>query len=220
MRIARVLLLIVITAAVPVVGQDLPPLSMGWRAIAAEPHAVGNSKCAWIDHLASCESPADIYAWNLKKATKGNVEAAYQVGLAYLQGWGVRSNVTRAEYWFHIGAQTVPEKRWVGERFRDGIYAPRDIAKVDYWFRAAGDHDSLLQLARIYRSGALGSPDPSKASALCTALLKGGDGYARLAAFELGNMVLDDQFSSGIPKENSRRMLEPLLLVSENSRVS
>jgi len=177
-------------------------MEMRWVPSTQEPHPVGNRWCSVIDHLAECEQPGPMYAWNLKQAQKGNKEAAYQVGLAYMQGWGVSNNPDRAEYWFRIGATTPYEKRWVGERFRDGQYVPADVRKVDYWFRAAGDHDSLLQLARIYRSATFTTPDPGKSASLCLELLKGGDGYVRLAEFELGNMVLDDQYASGDPKQD------------------
>lgn len=170
---------------------------MGWIPVAQQTRAVGNKWCGLIDHLASCESPDGIYAWNVKLALKGNVEAAYQVGLAYLQGYGVRQDLSRAEHWFLIGALSPYEKHWVGDQYRSGRYFAKNLEKVDYWYRAAGDHFSLHELALVYRMGILGKPDPAKAVALNLELLKGGDGYVRLAEFELGNMVIDGQYASG-----------------------
>ena len=179
------------------VAQNAIPLQMGLTSVAQQTHAVGNKSCQAADHLASCEAPVAIYEWNLKLAEKGNVEAAYQVGLAYLQGYGVKQNLDRAEHWFQIGAQSAYEKQWVGDQYRSGRYFSRSLEKVDYWYRAAGDHYSLHELALIYRMGTLAPPNAEKAVALDLELLKGGDGYVRLAEFELGNMVIDAQYTSG-----------------------
>lgn len=193
----RHLMIVGLLAATFCFGQESPPLDMRWTPVMEIPHAVGNPLCVphnWVD---SCTFPGPIYAWNLTLALKGNAEAAYQVGLAYLQGWGVKPSQERAEHWLLIGAQSQFERRRVGDIYRSGEYFPASLDKTDLWYRRAGDHSSLLDLARIYRTGSMGKVDPDMAIPLCLELLRGRDGYVRLAEFELGNMAIDGQYSSG-----------------------
>ena len=210
-----------VLAGMSCLGQESPPLETGWLAAQRPTHAVGK-ECAPHSHTELCVSPASIYAWNVKLALQGNVEAAYQVGLAYFEGSGVRPDLTRAEHWFQIGVQSTYDKRWVGDQYRWGQFIPRSLEKTDFWYRAAGDHDSLLQLARIYRSGELGDPNPAKATALALGLLTGNDGYTRLAEFELGNMVLDNQYTSGDPRQDLRwaREIAQELIGGEEARLA
>ena len=203
-RIGLQLVGVCVLAGASCVGQEAPPVDMGWVPVAQAPYAVDNPLCVSHNRVASCTFPGPIYAWNVKLALKGNVEAAYQVGLAYLQGWGVKQDLARAEYWFLIGAQSPYEKHWVGDQYRWGRYFAKSLERTDSWYRAAGDHFSLHELALIYRMGTLGKPEAAKAVALDLELLRGGDGYARLAEFELGNMVIDGQYSSSDRRQDLR----------------
>jgi hypothetical protein len=174
---------------------------MGWIPVDEPTRAVESGfSCA----LERCELPGDIYDHNVKLALKGNDDAAYQVGLAYLEGFGVKQDLARAEHWFLIGARTPYEKDWVGNQHRSGHYFAKSLERFDYWYRAAADHFSLHELALVYRMGVFGKPDPAKAVALDLELLKGSDGYVRLAEFELGNMTIDGQYSSGDPRRDLR----------------
>jgi TPR repeat protein len=210
-----------VLVAASCLAQESPPLETGRLAAERATYAVGMS-CPPHSHTSLCVSPASIYAWNVTLALKGNVEAAYQVGLAYFEGTGVRPDLARAEHWFQIGAQSQYDKRWVGDQYRRGRFIPRNLERTDFWYRSAGDHDSLLQLARIYRAGELAAPDPAKSSELCLELLKGNDGYVRLAEFELGNMVLDDQYTSGDPRRDLRwaREIAQELIGGEEARLA
>ena len=52
----------------------------------------------------------EIFAVNQTLARKGNTEAAFELALAYLQGYGTTQDLAQADHWFRIGATTPDEK--------------------------------------------------------------------------------------------------------------
>ena len=164
MRVSRLIVGVLALAAGMCFGQTAPAVGATPMPVARFTHAVDNKLCALVDHPAVCESADSIYAWNLKLALQGNIEAAYQVGLAYLQGYGVKQDLSQADHWFLIGAQSSYDKQWIADQYRSGLYLPRSLEKTDFWYRAAGDHFSLHELAKIYRSGEMAPSDAAKRS--------------------------------------------------------
>jgi TPR repeat protein len=155
----------------------------------------------WPLYLAPSDLTAtEVFAVNQKSANQGNHEAAYELAWAYLEGYGVDQDLTLADHWFEVGAVSIYEKRQVAEQYLNGRYFPKNLPKVERWFLSAGDNFSLFDLAKVYRTGALAPPDTERAVAIYLQLLKTTDGHARLAEFELGNLVIDGRYSSGDPR--------------------
>lgn len=137
---------------------------------------------------------ADIFAVNEKLAKRGNTEAAFSLGQAYVEGVGVGQDPKQALHWFEIGATTPDEKAFVAHLFTyDGCFA-KDLDAAARWYTAAGRPIDFFELAQSYRLASL--PQLQKAIPIYLSLLKGHP-EARRAQMELGNFVLDGRYSAG-----------------------
>ncbi len=96
------------------------------------------------DGDSSAKTPEQIAKVNHKLAADGNTEAAYQLGLAYMQGLGVSQNLKLAEHWFEIGATTPGQKREVADQYATGQYFQKDLQAAVHWYTAAGDSWSFF----------------------------------------------------------------------------
>jgi TPR repeat protein len=147
-------------------------------------------------------SNADIARVNLELFAKGNKDAAWELGLAYMQGLGVPQDFAKAEQMFEIGAVDADKKSMVGMFYAHG-YFPEDLDAVERWYAAAGRPSSFFELAESFK--AAGQADPAvagkyypKATAIYLKLLNDpSQPEARRAQLELGNFVIDGIYSAG-----------------------
>ena len=138
----------------------------------------------------------EIFAVNHTLAAQGNTEAAFELALAYLQGYGVAQDLAQADRWFHIGATTADEKSIVAALYRDGAYFTKNLDTAAIWYTAAGRPGDFFELSQGYRLAA--PPRTDKAIAIYLDLLKKtGTPEFRRAQMELGNLVLDGRYSAG-----------------------
>lgn len=162
-----------------------PGVSRTWQF---QTHAANNDP--------SAVTPAQIAAVNKTLAEKGNTEAAFQLAIAYMTGDGITQNLKEAERWFKIGATRPQDKAVLAALYESGDFFPRNLDTAAYWYTAAGRPEDLFGLARSYRSST--PPQTTKAIALYRSLLKmEGHVQVRQAQMELGNLVLDGQYSAG-----------------------
>jgi TPR repeat protein len=138
----------------------------------------------------------DIFDVNQKLAKRGNTEAAFSLGQAYVEGVGVARDPKQAIHWFEIGATTPDEKAFVAHLFTyDGCFA-KDLDAAARWYTAAGRPGDFFELAESYRLAS--PPQPEKAIPIYLSLLKEtGHPEVRRAQMELGNLVLDGKYSAG-----------------------
>lgn len=145
---------------------------------------------------------ADIAKVNLELFAKGDKDAAWELGLAYMQGLGVPEDFAKAEQMFKIGATDADKKAMVG-MFYAHEYFPRNLEAVERWYAAAGRPADFFELAEAFK--AAGQDDKSsapryyaKATTIYLALLKDtGQPEVRRAELELGNFVIDGIYSVG-----------------------
>ena len=98
-------------------------------------------------------SDEDTAKVNLKLFAEGNKDAAWELGLAYMQGLGVSQDFAKAERMFQIGAVDEDKKAMVGMFYAHG-YFPEDLDAVDRWYTAAGTPSSFFELAETYKAAA------------------------------------------------------------------
>jgi TPR repeat protein len=98
-------------------------------------------------------SDADIAKVNSELFAKGNKEAAWELGLAYMQGLGVPQDFAKAEQMFKIGAVDAEEKGMVGMFYAHG-YFPKDMNAVERWYTAAGRPDDYYELGEAFKAAA------------------------------------------------------------------
>ncbi len=156
-------------------------------------------------------SDADIAKVNLELFAKGNKDAAWELGLAYMQGLGVSEDFAKAEEMFRIGAIDADRKGMVGMFYAHG-YFPTDLEAVERWYTAAGRPHDLFELGEAYKAAAQAGKTKSatyyaKAVKNYIYLLDLRHGEERGAQLELGNFVLDGIYDAGDePKERAQNL--------------
>lgn len=95
---------------------------------------------------------------------QGNLKAAHELGMSYLEGRGVAADPAQAREWFEeAAAKRFYRDRYklgyaasqfqLGHLFDAGIGVPRDTERAAAWYRRAaeqGHAEAQLALARIY----------------------------------------------------------------------
>lgn len=158
-------------------------------------------------------SDADTDKVNLELFAKGDKQAAYQLGLASMQGLGIPQDFAKAEKMFEIGAVSAEEKAMVGMFHAEG-YFPKDLNAVERWYTAAGRPQDLFELAECFKAAADSDKTSAaryypKAMAIYLSLLKEtGHPEVRRAQLELGNLVLDGNYSAGDDAKGRAQNLE------------
>jgi len=158
-------------------------------------------------------SDADIAKINFELFAKGNKDAAWELGLAYMQGLGVPQDFTKAEEMFEIGATNASRKSMVGMFYAHG-YFPEDFDAVERWYTLAGRPADLFELAETFKAAAQTDRSVApryyaKATTLYLSLLKDvGHPEVRRAQLELGNFVLDGIYSAGDDAKGRSQNLE------------
>lgn len=146
-------------------------------------------------------SYADIAKVNLGLFAKGDKDAAWELGLAYMQGLGVAEDYAKAEEMFQIGAINAERKAMVGMFHAHG-YFPWDQDAVERWYLAAGRPIDIFELGQAYKAAAQTDNAKSaryyaKATGYYLRLLSMRKGEERSAGLELGNFVIDGIYSAG-----------------------
>jgi TPR repeat protein len=152
-----------------------------------------------------------IAGLNLRLAEQGNTEAAFELGLAYLQGYGVEQDLAKAEHWFMIGATDDDEKDIVAGLFRDGAYFERDLDKAAQW--SGNRPGARFELARAYQT--IDPPQLNKAIPIYLELLKSGGPEVRRAQMEFGNLVIDGKYSAGNDASGRAKNLEWARIITQ-----
>ena len=104
----------------------------------------------------SIEAPLLLEQWRTA-AERGDTDAQFKLGSAYLVGWGVEPNAATAAKWFEEAAQRGDVKAQfnLGAIYiADGVQ--RDTHRALRWFKAAagqGDREAQFNLGRIYANG-------------------------------------------------------------------
>ncbi len=150
---------------------------------------------------------AEINSINRRLAAEGNIEAKFQLGLAYMQGVGVKTDAAIAERYF-AEAATTPENTafWAG--FYCTGLLPENPTRAAELFQKAARSGDLFEAARIYQV-LMQPPALDKAIALYRKLLQ--DPAApehRRAELEMGNLVLDGRYSAGDDAEGRQQNLD------------
>ncbi len=93
-------------------------------------------------------------------ASRGNVEAAYLIGIAHRSGRGVERDLEQARRWlFRASANGSPDARYaLGMMYRSGLGVPRSRERAIELFEraaAAGHEEAKRELRSIARSGSV-----------------------------------------------------------------
>ena len=77
------------------------------------------------------------------KAAGGDADSAYQLGLRYYNGDGVRKDLAEAAKWFRKAAEQgfAPAQSDLGRSYHNGEGVPQDFAEAVKWYRKAADQD-------------------------------------------------------------------------------
>lgn len=167
-------------------------------------------------------SDADIAKVNLELFAKGNKKAAWELGLAYMQGLGVPQDFAKAENMFQIGAVDPDEKAMVGMFHAHG-YFPQNLDAVERWYTAAGRPQDYFELAEAFKAAAdedksIASRYYPKAIAIYLSLLKeNGHPEVRRAQLELGNLVIDGVYSAGNDTKGRALNLEWARIIAQEA---
>jgi TPR repeat protein len=131
------------------------------------------------NHDPAANTPDKIAAINQTLARNGNMEAAYDLGLSYLQGYGVQQDLAQAEHWFQIVA-TDPDLKSLIDLDAEARLPPLYV----------------FELAETYRKDT--PPQTPRAAAMYLYLLKQtGRPEVSRAQMELGNFDLDGKYTAG-----------------------
>jgi TPR repeat protein len=164
-------------------------------------------------------SDADIAKVNQELFAKGDKDAAWELGLAYLQGLGVTEDYAKAEEMFQIGAVDANRKGLVGMFYAHG-YFPTNLAAVERWYLAAGEPLDLFEIGAAYKAAAQTDKIKSgfyysKAIEYYLRLLNQRRGEERRAQLELGNFVIDGIYSAGDDPNGRRQNMESARLIAQ-----
>lgn len=150
-------------------------------------------------HDPAATTPEKITAINQALARGGNADAAYELGLAYLQGYGVQKDLGQAEHWFRVVA-TDPKLKSAIDRDAEVRLPPLD----------------LFELAETYRKD---TPQQTERAAKMYLYLLRQTGHpeVRRAQMELGNLVLDGKYTAGIDAGGCALNLEWARIIAQES---
>ena len=149
------------------------------------------------NHDPAANTPEKIAETNQALAKDGNTDAAYELGLAYLQGYGVPQDLAQAEHWFRIVA-TNPDLE----------------SEIDLDAAARLPLGALFELAQTYRQTS--PPQTERAAKIYFALLKQtGHPEVRRAQMELGNFVLDGKYTAGSDAKGRALNLEWARIITQ-----
>jgi len=164
-------------------------------------------------------SDIDIAKINLELFAKGNKDAAWELGLARMQGLGVPEDYAKAEQMFQIGATSAERKAMVAMFHAHG-YFPANLDAVERWYLAAGRPLDIFELGEAYKAAAQTDKAKSanyyaKATKYYLLLLIMRQGEERGAKLELGNFVIDGIYSAGEDAESRAKNLQWARMITQ-----
>ncbi len=183
-------------------------------------YGVSPAKMTFWASLHEPLSDADIAKVNLELFAKGNEDAAWELGLGYMQGLGIPQDFAKAEEMFQIGAIDADRKAMVGMFYAHG-YFPLNLEAVERWYTAAGRPHDLFELGEACKAAAQADKTKSatyyaKAVKNYIYLLNLRHGEERGAQLELGNFVIDGIYSAGDePQERAQNLEWARMIVQE-----
>lgn len=120
--------------------------------------------------VSTCTAPSSeaLVECFRKAADQGNVDAQWNLAVAYASGLGIPQDYTEAAKWYRLAAQQGHTKAQnnLGVAYRGGKGVPQDYAEAASWFRRAaerGDIKAILNLAHAFASGQGVPEDQSEA---------------------------------------------------------
>ena len=151
------------------------------------------------------QSSASVTVEDIKiGADKGDAEAQYLLGVAYLNGWEVEQNPSVAVKWLYKSAQKGNAKAQVqiGTLLETGEVLPLNIDEAVSWYRKAANQDNLYaqqMLGMIYLLGRGVPKNVSESMRWFRKAAEQGDDSAQMvlgAIYSGGNGVLKDEIEA------------------------
>lgn len=135
-----------------------------------------------------------------KAARQGNIDSAYELGLAYEKGRGVGQNLKEAEQWYRKAAEKghAAAQNNLGSLYQDGIGVRQNYSEALQWYRLAADQGhigAIRNLGYLYDHGLGVAEDKSRAAGLYRHAAEKGD---RGAMINLGLLYAEGQ---GVPRD-------------------
>jgi TPR repeat protein len=174
-----------------------------YQAMMSGWHGIGLVVMATALGLSGCmlpDRPSHRVQDLIQSATQGNVESAYELGLAYEKGRGVGQNLQKAAQWYRKAAEKghVEAQNNLGGLYQDGIGVRQNYSESLQWYRLAaeqGHPGAIRNLGYLYDQGLGVAQDKSRAASLYRQAAEKGD---RGAMINLGMLYVDGQ---GVPKD-------------------
>ena len=140
-------------------------------------------------------------ALHYKAALQNNVEAQFQLGVAFKRGRGVTANATEAAKWFALSAGQGHAKAQyqMGQMCAEGRGLPKDERSAVHWHKMAAKQEhqwAMYQLGVLYRDGPPALQSASLARAWFTRAAEHGNEKAAQALKEM--RVSRDMSRSGV----------------------
>lgn len=118
-------------------------------------------------------SPEEVSRFNhlLESAIKGDAGAQYLVGRRYSNGYGVKTDMAQAAFWFKKSGEqgNVVSQVDLGDLYSWGLGVPKDLKEAAFWYKKAADQDhpsAIYNLALLYNKGEGIEKDNAKATEL------------------------------------------------------
>ena len=134
----------------------------------------------------------------ISAAEKGDAEACYTVGLAYLYGTDVVKDLSKAAYWFNLSAEKnyLPAIREMGILLASGEGVETDLEKADEYLSRAADNldpSALYHLGLLYELGSGVPKDLQKAVRMLAYAAEMGFPGADIDAERVDNILTEER---------------------------
>jgi TPR repeat protein len=152
--------------------------------------------------------PIDVEAVKTK-AEKGDAVSQAQLGKAFVDGAGVRTDFKQAAYWLGLAASNgnVQAEAMFGELCQAGQGVPRDFAAATQWFTKAAERGSVsaqFDLGYMYDRGQGHGRDPKASAHWYQLAAEGGDA---LSQYAFGQQCVSGKGATKDPVEGLKWLL-------------
>lgn len=153
-------------------------------------------------------------AWFEKAALSGVANAAYNLGVLYHQGLGMKPDMKKALTWYQKAAdQNHPEAQYnLGIAYIEGIGVDYDPQKAKTYFENAADQkimEAAYNLGLIYENGLLGPSAPDEALMWYQTAADQGSPEAKAALEQLSKTLSLSPKEVARVVEETRRLRKP-----------
>lgn len=165
------------------------------RALAGQAEAQHDLAAIYTaGHDGATQDYAKAAFWFRKAADNGIANAAYNLGVLYHQGLGLKKNMKEAIHWYKVAADKGhPEAQYnLGIAFIEGIGVPYDPAAAAKYFESAaasGVVEAAYNLGMIHENGLLGQAHPDLALVWYKTAADKGSPEARIALEQLAKTL-------------------------------